>query len=68
VLTLAGVIRVRLRRYRCPACGQWSAPGAAALDLRPQQRMTRTVEGLAYAFLLSLLDKSMELLRGWLLR
>jgi hypothetical protein len=47
VLTLAGVIRVRLRRYRCPACGQWSAPGAAALDLRPQQRMTRTVEGLA---------------------
>src|ERR1043166_4221143 len=47
LLTLAGLIRVRLRRYRCPACGQWHAPGAAALDLRPKQRMTRTVEGLA---------------------
>jgi hypothetical protein len=47
LLTLAGLIRVRLRRYRCPACGQWHAPGATTLDLRPRQRMTRTVEGLA---------------------
>jgi hypothetical protein len=46
VLTLSGLIRVFVRRYHCPACGTWHAPGAAALQLRSQQRMTRTVGAL----------------------
>lgn len=56
LLVLAGLIRLVVRRYRCPACGTWQAPGAAALGLRPKQRMTRTVEevvcqyGLAWSF------------------
>lgn len=46
VLTVSGLIRVFLRRYRCPGCRKWHCPGAAALELRPKQRMTRTVEAL----------------------
>jgi hypothetical protein len=56
VLLLFGLVTLRLRRYRCPACGAWQCPGAAALQLRPRQRLTRTVEewlarlGLAWSY------------------
>jgi hypothetical protein len=56
LLVLAGLVHVRLRRYRCPACGTWRCPGAEVLQLRPKQRMTRTVQqlicqfGLAWSF------------------
>ncbi len=44
VLLLFGLVTLRLRRYRCPACGAWQCPGEAALPRRPRQRLTRTVE------------------------
>ena len=44
VLLLFGLVTLRLRRYRCPDCGVWQCPGATALQLRPRQRLTRTVE------------------------
>jgi hypothetical protein len=53
LLVLAGLIRLRLRRYRCPQCGAWHCPGQAALRLRPKQRMTRSVEELLCRFGLS---------------
>lgn len=59
VLVLSGLIRLRLRRYRCPGCHAWHAPGQAALGLRPRQRMTRSVEewlgrlGLSWGFALA---------------
>src|SRR5207253_2992912 len=45
-LLLFGLVTLRLRRYRCPASGHWQCPGEAVLQLRPRQRLTRTVEGL----------------------
>ncbi len=53
LLVLAGLIRLRLRRYRCPGCGAWSCPGQEVLCLRPRQRMTRSVEELLCRFGLS---------------
>jgi hypothetical protein len=56
VLLLFGLVTLHLRRYRCPTCGAWQCPGAAALQLRPRQRLTRTVEewlarlGLAWSY------------------
>ena len=56
VLLLFGLVTLSLRRYRCPACGAWQCPGAAVLQLRPRQRLTRTVEewlsrfGLAWSY------------------
>ncbi len=56
VLLLFGLVTLRLRRYRCPTCGAWQCPGAAVLQLRPRQRLTRTVEewlsrlGLAWSY------------------
>jgi hypothetical protein len=56
VLLLFGLVTLRLRRYRCPACGAWHCPGEAALHLRPRLRLTRTVEewlgrfGLAWSY------------------
>ena len=44
VLLFFGLIRFSLRRYRCPACGAWVCPGAARLELGPQQQMTRTLQ------------------------
>jgi hypothetical protein len=53
VLLLFGLIRLRLRRYRCPACGVWRCPGAERLALAPKQRMTRTLEEILTHFGLS---------------
>jgi hypothetical protein len=53
LLVLAGLIRLRLRRYRCAGCGTWHCPGQAVLELRPRQRMTRGVEELLCRFGLS---------------
>lgn len=59
LLVLAGLIQLRLRRYRCPQCGTWHCPGQAALQLRAKQRMTRSVEemlcrfGLSWGYLLA---------------
>ncbi len=53
LLVLAGLIRVRLRRYRCPGCFTWHCPGQEALRLRPRQRMTRSVEEVLCRFGLS---------------
>lgn len=53
LLVLSGVIGLRLRRYRCSACGAWHCPGHEALSLRPRQRMTRSVEELLCRFGLS---------------
>jgi hypothetical protein len=53
LLVLAGLIRLPLRRYRCPQCGAWFCPGQAVLHLRPKQRMTRSVEELLCRFGLS---------------
>lgn len=53
LLVLAGLIRLRLRRYRCGGCGAWLCPGQAVLELRPKQRMTRGVEELLCRFGLS---------------
>jgi len=53
LLVLAGLIRLRLRRYRCGGCGAWHCPGQAVLELRPRQRMTRSVEELLCRFGLS---------------
>src|SRR5712692_2620297 len=56
VLLLFGLVTLRLRRYRCPASGHWQCPGEAILQLRPRQRLTRTVEewlgrfGLAWSY------------------
>jgi hypothetical protein len=56
LLSLFGLLTLRLRRYRCPTCGAWSCPGEAALQLRSRQRLTRTVEewlgrfGLAWSY------------------
>src|SRR6266852_873548 len=56
VLLLFGLVTLRLRRYRCPACGAWQCPGAVVLQLRPRPRLTRTVEewlgrlGLAWSY------------------
>ena len=56
VLLLFGLVTLRLRRYRCSVCRRWHCPGEAALQLRPRQRLTRTVEewlgrfGLAWSF------------------
>jgi hypothetical protein len=56
VLLLFGLVTLRLRRYRCPACGAWTCPGEAGLQLRPRHRLTRTVEewrarfGLAWSY------------------
>src|SRR6266849_5006215 len=33
LLALPGLLRLRLRRYRCPHCRRWSCPGATALQL-----------------------------------
>jgi hypothetical protein len=53
LLVLAGLICVRLRRYRCPNCFAWQCPGQEVLRLRPKQRMTRSVEELLCRFGLS---------------
>lgn len=53
LLVLSGLIRVRLRRSRCPGCNAWHCPGQEALRLRPKQRMTRSVEELLCRFGLS---------------
>jgi hypothetical protein len=53
VLLLFGLIRFRLQRYRCPACGAWRCPVAEQLDLAPHQRMTRTLEEIVTHFGLS---------------
>ena len=53
VLLLFGLIRFRLRRYRCPACGVWRCPGAEQLELAPRQRMTRTMQEIVCHFGLS---------------
>ena len=56
LLLLMGLVQVVLRRYRCPRCGTWRCPGAEVLQLRPRQRMTRTVQeilchyGLAWSY------------------
>src|SRR5260370_2562610 len=44
VLLLFGLVTLRLRRYRCAVCRRWQCPGEAILQLRPRQRLTRTVE------------------------
>src|SRR3954451_30925 len=55
-LLLDGLIRLRLRRYQGPRCGAWVCPGAAALQLAAQQRLSRTVQevvcqfGLAWSY------------------
>jgi hypothetical protein len=46
LLALPGLLRLRLRRYRCPQCQQWVCPGAAALQLPPKQRLPRTLTEL----------------------
>ena len=46
LLALPGLLRLRLRRSRCPGCGGWVSPGATALQLRPKQRLTRTLTEL----------------------
>jgi hypothetical protein len=56
VLLLFGLVTLRLRRYRCSVCRRWQCPGEAILQLRPRQRLTRTVEewlgrfGLAWSY------------------
>jgi len=56
VLLLFGLVTLRLRRYRCAVCRRWQCPGEAILQLRPRQRLTRTVEewlgrfGLAWSY------------------
>jgi hypothetical protein len=58
LLALPGLLRLRLRRYRCPACRHWYCPGATALQLSPKQRLTRTLTellgqyGVAWSFAL----------------
>src|SRR5919109_636987 len=53
VLFLTGLIRFRLRRYRCPRCGTWRCPSQEAFQLAPRQRMTRTVQAAIREFGLS---------------
>ena len=53
LLLLFGLIRFRLRRYHCPACGAWRCPGAERLGLAAQQRMTGTLQEILTHFGLS---------------
>jgi hypothetical protein len=53
VLLLCGLIQFRLRRYRCPRCGVWQAPGAERLALAPHQRLTRGLQEIVCHFGLS---------------
>lgn len=53
VLFLFGLIRFRLRRYQCQACGAWRCPGAERLQLGAQQRMTGTMQEIITHFGLS---------------
>jgi hypothetical protein len=53
VLLLFGLLRLHLRRYRCPACGTWRCPGAERWALAPQQRMSGTLQELVTHFGLS---------------
>jgi hypothetical protein len=50
LLLLVGLVRLRLRRYRCPACGAWDCPAATVLHLSPRARLTRTVRELVCEF------------------
>jgi len=53
VLLLFGLIRLRLRRYRCRGCGVWRCPAAEGLELAARQRMTRTMQEMLTHFGLS---------------
>jgi hypothetical protein len=53
VLLLFGLVRFRLRRYRCGACGVWRCPTAERLGLAAKQRMTKTMQEVLTHFGLS---------------
>ena len=53
LLFLFGLVRFRLRRYRCPDCGTWRCPAAEPWQLEPQQRLTRTLQEVVAHFGLS---------------
>src|SRR3989442_5360386 len=44
VLLLFGLVKLRLRRYRCSVCRRWQWPGESIFPLRPPQRLIPTVE------------------------
>jgi hypothetical protein len=44
VLLLVGLLRLKVRRFRCPACGAWECPGTQVLGLGPRARMTAAVQ------------------------
>jgi hypothetical protein len=41
LLSLLGLLHIRLRSFRCPHCGSWAASGAATLALEEKQRQTK---------------------------
>ena len=47
LLGLFGLLRCRLRRYRCPSCRAWTCPAAQRLGCAPRSRLTPALHARA---------------------